>query len=140
MGPIGIAANGVVFFNPFDASSQDASSIMDYCCGHPAPDYTYHYHKYPICINSPWADEGKGHSPLIGWAFDGFPIYGPYVKAGVMAKVASGAEGLNEFNEHADKERGVHYQVTPGKFPYIFGGFGGVGYPRDVRLGRGGPG
>ena len=32
MGPIGIAANGVVFFNPFDANSKDATSMMDYCC------------------------------------------------------------------------------------------------------------
>ncbi len=90
MGPIGIAANGIVFFNPFDATSQDASSFMDRCCGHPNPMGTYHYHKYPICINSPWADEGNEPSPLIGWAFDGYPIYGPYEKAGVMAKDATG--------------------------------------------------
>ena len=137
MGPIGIAINGVVFFNPFDAGSQDASNMMDYCCGHPAPDNTYHYHKYPICINSPWADEGNAHSPLIGWAFDGFPIYGPYVKANVLAKDAKGEEGLNEFNLHADRERGPHYQVTPGKFPYIIGGYWGMPDPRDIRRGRG---
>ncbi len=143
MGPIGVAANGVVFYNPFDAGSQDASSIMDYCCGHPDQSGTYHYHKYPICINSPWADEGKEHSPLLGWAFDGFPVYGPYVKAGVMAKDASGADGLNEFNLHTDPERGPHYQVTPGKFPYIIGGYWGYVDSRDVhqRGGRGpGPG
>src|SRR5262249_46302288 len=29
MGPIGIAINGVVFFNPFDAGGRDASDIMD---------------------------------------------------------------------------------------------------------------
>ncbi len=51
---------------------------MDRCCGHPDPDGTYHYHKYPICMKSPWADDGTDHSPLIGFAFDGFPIYGPY--------------------------------------------------------------
>ncbi|HWB54016.1 MAG TPA: YHYH protein, partial [Tepidisphaeraceae bacterium] len=131
MGPIGVAINGVVFFNPFDAGMGDASNYMDYCCGHPNEDNLYHYHKYPICINSPWADEGKEHSPLIGWAFDGFPIYGPYVKAGLMAKDAQGDDGLNAFNIHYDSQRGWHYQVTPGKFPYVIGGFWGSEDPRD---------
>ena len=66
MGPIGVAVNGVVFFNPFDAGSEDATDLTDLCCGHPTPDYEYHYHKYPICINSPWADNGQGPSPVIG--------------------------------------------------------------------------
>ena len=136
MGPVGIATNGIVFFNPFDANSQDASSLMDYCCGHPSPDNVYHYHKYPICINSPWADEGKEHSPLIGWAFDGFPIYGPYVRAGVLAKDATGTDALNAFNIHYDPDRGWHYQVTPGKFPYIIGGFWGYEDQRDLQRRR----
>ena len=135
MGPIGIATNGVVFFNPFDAGSNDASNIMDYCCGHPSPDNTYHYHKYPICINSPWADEGKEHSPLLGWAFDGYPIYGPYSSAGVLAKDVTGSDALNAFNLHTDADRGAHYQVTPGKFPYIIGGYWGTPDARDIQQG-----
>ncbi len=132
MGPIGVAVNGVVFFNPFDANSQDATDLMDRCCGHPSPDNLYHYHKYPICLNSPWSDNGEQHSPLIGWAFDGFPIYGPYASAGVMAKDVTGAYALNEFNIHFDADRGWHYQVTPGKFPYIIGGYWGYVDQRDV--------
>ena len=69
MGPIGVAMNGVVFFNPFDMGNTDATDMMDRCCGHPNQFGLYHYHKYPICIYSPWSDEGKSHSPLIGWAF-----------------------------------------------------------------------
>jgi len=140
MGPIGIAVNGVVFFNPFDAQSQDATNMMDRCCGHPAPDGTYHYHKYPVCVNSPWSDEGKEHSPLIGWAFDGFPIYGPFESAGVMAKDLGGSNALNDFNLHWDKERGWHYHVTPGKFPYIIGGYWGTEDTRDRMAGRPGGG
>jgi hypothetical protein len=131
MGPIGIATNGVVFFNPFDANSQDASSLMDSCCGHPNPDNLYHYHKYPICMNSPWSDQGQTHSPLIGFAFDGFPIYGPYESKDLMAKDAVGSKSLNDFNIHYDSERGWHYHVTPGKFPYIIGGYWGTVDPRD---------
>jgi hypothetical protein len=148
MGPIGLATNGVVFFNPFDMGNQDATDIMDRCCGHPNQDNQYHYHKYPICVNTPWADEGKAHSPLIGWAFDGVPIYGPYESAGVMAKDVKGEHALNALNAHYDPERGWHYHVTPGQFPYLIGGFWGYeaasdrqrpNHPRGSANDRGGP-
>jgi hypothetical protein len=137
MGPIGVAVNGVVFFNPFDAGQMDASSLMDRCCGHPNPFGQYHYHKYPICLNSPWSDEGNAHSPLIGWAFDGFPIYGPYEAANVMAKDETGPSALNAFNIHYDPDRGWHYHVTPGKFPYLIGGYWGIVDRRNIQPPRG---
>ncbi|MBS1721250.1 MAG: YHYH protein [Armatimonadetes bacterium] len=124
MGPIGVAVNGVIFFNPFDAGSDDASRIMDRCCGHPAPGGDYHYHKYPICVNTPFVDKGENHSPLIGFALDGFPVYGPYEREGVMARDDT-AHPLNKLNAHEDKERGWHYHVSPGHFPYIIGGYMG---------------
>jgi hypothetical protein len=144
MGPIGLAVNGVVFFNPFDMGGRDATDLMDRCCGHPAPSGEYHYHKYPICVNSPWDDEGSAHSPLLGWAFDGFPLYGPYESDGVMAKDLKGDHALNEFNLHYDEARGWHYHVTPGKFPYLIGGYWGTresrdGGPGGPRESRGGP-
>lgn len=139
MGPIGIAVNGVVFFNPFDAGNQDATDLMDRCCGHPNPDNQYHYHKYPICVNSPWADEGRVHSPLLGWAFDGYPLYGPYETADGMAKDLHGDHALNAFNMHYDEKRGWHYHVTPGKFPYLIGGFWGVEDARNAPKRRGPP-
>jgi len=136
MGPIGIATNGVVFYNPFDAQMTEAVSIMDRCCGHPDPSNLYHYHKYPVCARSPFEDNGQSHSPLIGWAFDGFPVYGPYEGAGEMA-MDSVKNPLNVFNLHYDKDRGWHYHVSPGKFPYIIGGYWGVtdsrNFPRFVR-------
>jgi hypothetical protein len=124
MGAIGIAVNGVVFYNPFDADMEDATDVMDRCCGHPSPDNRYHYHKYPVCVKSPFVDEGEEHSPLVGWAFDGFPIYGPYEAKGLMARDAADRP-LNAFNVHFDELRGWHYHVTPGKFPYVIGGYWG---------------
>jgi hypothetical protein len=124
MGPTGIAINGVVFYNPFDAGMSDATSIMDRCCGHPSPDSSYHYHKYPICVNTPFVDKGEEHSPLIGFALDGFPIYGPYEAKDLLARDLV-VNKLNAFNAHYDPERGWHYHVTPGKFPYIIGGYMG---------------
>ena len=121
---------------------QDATDLMDRCCGHPSPDNRYHYHKYPVCVKSPFADEGTEHSPPIGWAFDGYAIYGPYEAEGLMAK-DSKDNPLNDFNVHRDAHRGWHYHVTPGKFPYIIGGFWGkvkeLRRPRPPG-GRGGPG
>ena len=122
MGAIGIAVNGVVFYNPFDAGMQDASSLMDRCCGHPSPDNRYHYHKYPVCVNTPFVDKGDAPSEVIGFAFDGLPVYGPYQSAGVMAKDST-TNPLNAFNACYDDVRGWHYHVTPGKFPYIIGGY-----------------
>jgi hypothetical protein len=140
MGPCGIAVNGVVFFNPFDAGMQDASNIMDYCCGHPNPDNQYHYHKYPICVNTPFVDKGDAPSQVIGFAFDGLPIYGPYQSAGVMAKDST-TNPLNAFNACYDAVRGWHYHVTPGKFPYIIGGYFAKVEASNIdhHHGRGGP-
>jgi len=123
-GPIGIAVNGVIFFNPFDADSVEAIWRLDRCCGHPSPGFEYHYHKYPVCVKSPWTDDGTVHSPLIGFAFDGFPIFGPYESAGELAK-DSQKNPLNAFNGHYDERRGWHYHVTPGKFPHVIGGYWG---------------
>ncbi|MEM7473569.1 MAG: sulfatase-like hydrolase/transferase [Planctomycetota bacterium] len=125
MGPIGVATNGVIFFNPFDHIYEaDAVWRLDRCCGHPSPRNQYHYHKYPVCVKSPWSDDGTGHSPIIGFAFDGFPVYGPYESQGELAK-DSEANPLNEFNVHKDLVRGWHYHVTPGQFPHILGGYWG---------------
>ena len=68
---------------------------LDRCCGHPSPGIEYHYHKYPVCVKSPWTDDGTAHSPLIGFAFDGFPIYGPYEAAGELAKDSTATRSTN---------------------------------------------
>ena len=126
----------MVLFNPFDQSQEeDALWRLDRCCGHPAPNSLYHYHKYPACVKSPWCDDGGEHSPLIGFALDGFAVYGPYEAAHELAK-DSRTNPLNEFNVHRDDERGWHYHVTPGKFPHIVGGFWGEVDPSACAAGR----
>ncbi|HEY2413451.1 MAG TPA: YHYH protein [Pirellulaceae bacterium] len=137
MGPIGLAVNGIVFFHPFDhLQGEDAVWRLDRCCGHPAPTAQYHYHKYPVCLKSPWSDDGGAHSPLIGFAFDGFPLFGPYEAAGQLAK-DSKDNPLNDFNVHHDSDRGWHYHVTPGQYPHLIGGFWGFVDSRN--RGQGGP-
>ncbi len=136
MGPIGMALNGVVFFNPFEAGGMNALEgyaevWLDSCCGHPEQRGVYHYHKYPSCVKSPFSDDGQQHSPVLGFAFDGFPVHGPYEQAGVMARDLTGDRALDVCNGHRDPARGYHYHVTPGRFPYIIGGYAGVPEPSN---------
>jgi hypothetical protein len=121
MGPIGVAINGVPFYNPYNAEGQDAAKneVFDDCCGHPDPMGRYHYHIYPKCIHSSFKDEADKHSPLIGFAFDGFTIYGPNGEGG------KAPTDLDDCNGHTDDARGYHYHVSR-KFPYILGGYRGV--------------
>tara|TARA_R110002049_G_scaffold27321_2_gene94342 strand:+ start:610731 stop:612284 length:1554 start_codon:yes stop_codon:yes gene_type:complete len=136
MGAIGVANNGVIFFNPFDHIFEaDATWRLDRCCGHPSPNYQYHYHKYPVCVKSPWSDDGQSHSPVIGFAFDGFPVYGPYESEGLLAKDSTD-NPLNDFNVHKDAKRGWHYHVTPGQFPHLIGGYWGELEMMNRRRGR----
>ncbi len=91
--PLGVMAvliNGVPAFNPLDAMSYNNLNIwhrnamyweaasFDTCKGHPAPGGVYHPHQFPPCVS---ATDALHHSPIIGFAFDGFPIYGPYAYA-----------------------------------------------------------
>ena len=123
-GPIGVAVNGIPFYNPYNREGRDAvmgpnAEIFDSCCGHPDQMGRYHYHKYPVCIRSPFSNTAEGHSALIGWAFDGFAIYGPNGEDGKPPT------DLDECNGHVDAQRGYHYHVSM-KFPYIIAAYKGV--------------
>ncbi len=141
MGPIGVAINGIPFYNPYNARRDDAVSgphaeVFDSCCGHPDPMGRYHYHKYPVCVKSPFKDPKGEHSPLIGFAFDGYAVYGPNDADGQPAT------GLDDCNGHEDDTRGYHYHVTT-KFPYILGAYRGDVEPSNFHGPqgfRGGPG
>lgn len=86
LGHIGIWSNGVSLFNAKDAMSWqnqgkwNRNAIVaeglsfDDCLGHPAPNGEYHHHLNPTCLYDD--TDSLSHSPLIGFAFDGFPIYG----------------------------------------------------------------
>lgn len=87
LGPEGVLINGVAMFNSKDANSynnQDVwhsnavvveASSFDSCLGHPQAIGIYHHHQNPVCLYN--MDPTK-HSPIIGYAFDGYPVYGAY--------------------------------------------------------------
>ena len=69
---------------------------FDSCFGHQPPSGEYHNHVQPVCLRAQLDDNveiirsgrtgsiyrertgGWRHSPILGWSFDGYPIYGPY--------------------------------------------------------------
>ena len=86
-GQIGVLINGVVLFNPGDAMSYNNQNIwhrvaqyfeavsFDTSGGHPSPSGAYHYH---INMKKLYTINAGEHSPILGYMFDGFPLYGPY--------------------------------------------------------------
>jgi len=88
LGHVGLWSNGVSIFNAKDAQSYNNAGIwnqnavvvegpsFDECLGHPAPNGEYHHHLNPPCLYD--EDDSSRHSPIIGYAFDGYPVYGAY--------------------------------------------------------------
>ena len=96
-GALGVAVNGVKIYGISDDRSYNSVSgqndpngdgiwhsdawvsegaTMDATgAGHPDQQGNYHYHATPIAL---YTDPSTAHSPIIGYAFDGFPIYGPF--------------------------------------------------------------
>jgi hypothetical protein len=99
-GSIGLWSNGVSIFNFEDAFHWDNTSMgfvmgiapyatgwnrnalvfegasFDDCLGHPQQQGNYHNHVNPKCLYNDV--DSIHHSPIIGYAFDGFPVYGAY--------------------------------------------------------------
>ena len=92
MGAIGFMISGIALFNAYEATSAVAladnasytftdstgtmqtASFLDTCAAH-SNGSTWHYHGNPSCVTS-LVDTSTGPSHLIGWALDGYPIYG----------------------------------------------------------------
>ena len=108
-GPIGVMVNGVAFYNPYDGGGATAPDTicMDACNAHPSPDARYHYHQHSPCIE-PYSG---GHSRLMGYAFDGVPIYGPWEEDEILAAEMDGKKMLDSCNGHFDDARGYHYHA-----------------------------
>lgn len=125
-GEVGIMLSGVVIFNAFDAEGRDAPAheVQDACDGHPQQSGFYHYHSLSDCLE----DTATGHSVLMGYAFDGFGIYGYYGEDGSEVTNAD----LDECHGHIHMTdwdgqlvEMYHYHATH-EFPYVVGCFHGT--------------
>ncbi|MBI1314428.1 YHYH protein [bacterium] len=85
----GVAVNGVLF-DPgaaefwlgdprsgwqYEALAGAVPLGLDENYAHVQPDGKYHYHGIPTGLLATLGFEDQKHSPLVGWAADGFPIY-----------------------------------------------------------------
>ena len=101
-GAIAITVEGVAIYGPEDGPGSDAVATdlgiieeteqrieLDFCGGHRGPGGEYHYHYDANCIH--WHSDTENdidytfqkilssiHSKIVGFAFDGYAIYGSY--------------------------------------------------------------
>jgi hypothetical protein len=95
LGTVGLWTNGASIFNWADGFSYNNQGVwtnvaamaeqydLDICSGHSAMG-NYHHHTYSTCLAEQVNDNGTGHSPIYGFAADGYPIYGPWHDDGVL--------------------------------------------------------
>lgn len=90
--PPGGQGDGIWLRNAYFGEAQ----TFDRCLGHQPGNGQYHHHVQPVCLRAQLDDNletvgtlrvgtvyrektaGWKHSPILGWMFDGYPIYGPY--------------------------------------------------------------
>lgn len=160
LGPSGVAINGIPLFGPNEGPAPYPgygdpiyNDIMDDCMGHTARQY--HYHALVEACLQAGSREG-GPSPVLAFAADGFPVYGPFgcndadCSEVIEFKSSwdrvgdprhdtwdayrftpkSGTEYLDRCNGHSgdDQEGAYHYHATA-TWPYIMGCFSGAPPP-----------
>jgi hypothetical protein len=97
-GRVGYFVNGVPAFNWGDAMSYNSAGVwyrtaadwekydMDIDNGHSAQSGMYHHHFYSPSLATQLGDTGTSHSPVYGFAADGYPMHGPWHSSGVLAE------------------------------------------------------
>lgn len=156
LGPVGVSVNGLPLFGPNEGEFPDPygdpvyNGIVDFCLGHTAQQGMYHFHAMLEACAHKGFDRGADQaSPVIAFAFDGFPIYGSWgcvdaectevveyrsgwEQSGDPSTYAwdnytyVGGEGtLDACNGHVGPEGDYHYHATA-DFPYLVGCYAGT--------------
>lgn len=127
-GPIGLMLTGAAFFSGLDAQNRDAVAheAQDSCSGHPEVTGIYHYHSASPCLSD--QPPVGTHSEIVGYALDGFGLYGRFGESGKEL----GSTDLDECHGHTHlvqwdghSSAMYHYHVTR-DYPYTLGCFKGV--------------
>ncbi len=120
---VGVAVNGVPIY---DYSSQGELDLYNYsansdtvllgqldnCGGHAGRGDDYHYHASPNCMIDSMANAGD--STVIGWGYDGYPLYGNNNPDG--SEISDGE--LDVCNGQTDENFGYRYHTST-QAPYI---------------------
>ncbi|ERP96671.1 hypothetical protein Q669_27835 [Labrenzia sp. C1B10] len=123
---LGVAINGVPIYDYTTGGEMAEADLahhqaqhdtyqthqLDVCGGHAGRGDDYHYHMAPTCMIEQM--ENKGDDAIIGWAFDGYPIYGNNNPDG--SPIADG--DLDICNGQPDATFGYRYH-TSSDAPYI---------------------
>lgn len=127
LGAIGIALNGVPFFNQYAGPNNQAltSEIasFDKYYGHPQQTGQYHYHVEPLYLTTVKSSK----SGLMGFLLDGFPVYGPQEENGTT--VSNSALDVYHGHVHStvDFPNGIYHYHFTDNAPYLNGnGFYGT--------------
>ena len=129
MGMVGFALDGTAIFNGLDAQGRDAPAheVQDSCNGHPQRSGQYHYHNASPCMKDT-RSETSGHSDLVGYALDGFGIYGLYGEGGkkiTNADLDACHGHTHEIMWDGQKRTLYHYHLSE-EYPYTLGCFTGT--------------
>ncbi|GAA0422604.1 hypothetical protein GCM10009133_33940 [Cocleimonas flava] len=120
---LGVAINGVPIYDysaqgEIDLHGYDATKDttklgqLDECGGHAGRGDDYHYHAKPTCMID--SMENVTDATIIGWGYDGFPLYGDANPDG--SAITKG--DLDVCNGQADKQFGYRYHTSV-EAPYI---------------------
>lgn len=129
-GPIGVAVNGIPIFNPCKqggCQNGDTKVLgeLDVCNGHAGRADDYHYHAAPNCVMAGKAANYWDTHP-VGWALDGFAIFGYNNADGSVASRDSVCGGNTSPAPNAPA--GYSYHVTDAS-PYVLSCFRGTPSP-----------
>ena len=120
---LGVAINGVPIYDysaqgEIDLHGYDANKDtlklgqLDECGGHAGRGDDYHYHAKPTCMIE--AMKNANDSTIIGWGYDGFPLYGDVNPDG--SAITKG--DLDVCNGQADNKFVYRYHTSV-EAPYI---------------------
>jgi hypothetical protein len=126
-GAVGIMLSGVSLFSAIDAPGRDAPAheAQDSCNGHPQVTGVYHYHNLSGCIED--KRQANEHSALLGYAVDGFGIYGMAGETGAILD----SKDLDECHGH------IHDVMWDGKLTQIYHYHATADFPYTVGCMRG---
>ena len=121
-GPVGFTVQGTPFFSMYTGYDEDAVKYetMDLCYGHPSEDGSWHHHYIMSDKNCLFEDKSGEFSPIIGWAFDGIPLYGPQGTGGALPTDLDACNGKNY------SDIGYVYHTSNEKPPYTIGCYKGT--------------
>eukprot|EP00667_Euglena_gracilis_P013621 EG_transcript_14049 len=132
-GITGVTFSGVMIFSPYGGTqygkvtgySNSAVAgegfTFDMCGAHASltTAASYHHHVPPSCLLRQLGASDSSHSPQIGWASDGFPVYGPRGPSGVLMQTCNVTGGTYGVDVCTNNDGG-YFKLLSGVDNFVF--------------------